>query len=96
MQGYIAAVKSSLKNTEDLDRMLKRLFQTMAQGNAEMAARQEQAVGVAASHARSHMHHLDDLAGETRATISELRLSVVSNVILTQLALTYSRLIFCQ
>lgn len=76
--GYIAAVKSSLKNTEALDRMLKRLFQTMAQGNAEMAARQEQAVGVAASHAKSHMHHLDDLAGVTRATISELRLSVVN------------------
>ena len=76
--------------------MLKRLFQTMAQGNAEMAAGQEQALEAAASYAKFQIEHLNDLAGETRETISELRLSVVSNVMLMQLALTYSRLTFSQ
>jgi hypothetical protein len=71
------AVKSSLSNTEDLDRMLKTLFQTMAQGNAEMAAGQEQVLEVTMNYAKSQMQHLDVLAGETGATISELRASVV-------------------
>jgi hypothetical protein len=71
------AVKSSLKNTEDLDRMLKGLFQTMAQGNAEMAAEQEHALEVSANYAKLQMQHLNTLTGETGATISELRTSVV-------------------
>lgn len=78
LQGFVMAVKASLRNTEDLDRMLKRLFQTMAQGNAEMAAKQEQALDVATSYAKSHLVHLNDLAGETGETISDLRASVVS------------------
>jgi ABC-type siderophore export system fused ATPase/permease subunit len=77
-------VKSSLKNTEDLDHMLKRLFQTIAQGNAEMAVRQEQAMEVAASYTRSQVQNLHHLTGETGATISELRDSVVSNVTLNK------------
>jgi hypothetical protein len=58
--------------------MLKNLFQTMAQGNAEMAAGQEQALEVAASYAESQIQRLNNLAGDTGATISELRASVVS------------------
>lgn len=58
--------------------MLKRLFQTAAQGNAEMAASQEQALETATNHARSQVEHLNDLAGETGVTISELRKSLVS------------------
>lgn len=71
-------VKGSLRHTEDLDRMLKKLFQTMAQGNAEMAAGQEQALDVAASYAESQMQHLNILAGDTGAAISELAASLVS------------------
>ena len=72
-------VKGSLRNAEDLDRMLRGLFQTMAQGNAEMAAGQEQALEVASSYTRLQMQHLNNLTGETGATISELRASVVSS-----------------
>lgn len=57
--------------------MLTRLFQTMAQGNAEMAAEQEQALEVAAKYAKLQMQYLNTLAGETGATISELQASVV-------------------
>lgn len=57
--------------------MLKRLFQTAAQGNAEMAAGQEQALEIATNHAKSQIQHLNDLASETGVTISELRESVV-------------------
>jgi hypothetical protein len=50
----------------------------MAQGNAEMAAGQEQALEVTTNYASSQMQYLNDLAGETGMTISELRESVVS------------------
>ena len=87
-------VKSSLRNTEDLDRMLRGLFQTMAQGNAEMAAGQEQALEAASSYAKLQMQHLNNLTGETGATISELRASVVSWSLTDYFILTYCSINF--
>lgn len=73
-------VKNSLGSAMDLQRMLRTLVETVVQSNAEMAAGQEQALAITTSRAKSQIEELNILAGETGASIAELKQSIVSNV----------------
>lgn len=59
--------------------MLKNLVQTVIQSTAEVAAHQDQALSVTTNRAKSEIEELSVLAGETGATIAELKESIVSD-----------------
>jgi hypothetical protein len=63
----------------DLQRALKQLFDTVIQGNAEMASEQENAVAVNTQHAKSELESLSTLVGETKESVAMLAESIVSN-----------------
>jgi len=60
--------------------LLKNLIKIVIQRTAEVTAGQEQALSMTTNLAKSEMEELSILAGETGATIVELRESIVSDI----------------
>jgi len=60
--------------------MLNNMIHIVIQSTAEVAASQEQALSGTTNLAKLEMEELRILAGETGATIAELKESIVSNI----------------
>ncbi|KAG9245100.1 hypothetical protein BJ878DRAFT_541623 [Calycina marina] len=73
-----SSIKTSIGSTLDLQRLLRNLVETVMASNADLAASQEQALSATTNRAKAEMEDLNALAGDTGATIAELKEAIAT------------------